>query len=371
MCTNLKNTPLRSVYEKYGGKIIDFTGWALPVQFEGIIQEHERVRNKAGLFDVSHMGEVTVEGKDALKYLDHMMTNNIKALVDNEVVYTLMCYKDGGVVDDLILYRYSDDRFFLVVNASNVDKDYKWLVDNIGNFDVKLENVSSKYAQLAIQGPNAEKILQKIADTNLSEIEFFHFKDPVKVDEVKCIVSRTGYTGEDGFEIYLNPENAVKVWEKLMEVGKEEGLAPIGLGARDTLRFEATLPLYGNEISKDITPIEAGLGYFVKLDKEEFNGKEVLKKQKTEGLTRKEVGFEMKDRGVARHGYNVFDDNSNKIGVVTTGYYSPTLKKNIGIALVDINNSKMGSDLYIEVRNRKLKAEIVSKRFYVKKTKNK
>lgn len=370
METTLKNTPLREVYEKHGGKVIDFAGWALPVQFEGIIEEHERVRNQAGLFDVSHMGEVIVEGKEALKFLDHLMTNDIASLVNNQVIYTLMCYEDGGVVDDLILYRYTQERFFLVVNASNVDKDFKWIQDNAKDFDVKVENVSEKYSQLAIQGPNAQKILQKLTDTNLEDIKFFFFKDPVKVSGVECIVSRTGYTGEDGFEIYLAPENAVTVWNELIKVGEEDGLQPIGLGARDTLRFEATLPLYGNEISKEITPIEAGLGFFVKLDKEEFIGKEALKKQKTEGLKRKEVGFEMKDRGVARHGYKVLDEEGKEIGVVTTGYYSPTLKKNIGVALVNIENSKMGSEFYIQVRNRKLKAEIISKRFYVKKTKN-
>lgn len=365
---NLKKTPLIDVYEMYGGKVVDYAGWSLPVEFEGIIPEHEAVRNAAGLFDVSHMGEVTVKGKDALKFLQHLMTNDISTLVDGQVIYTLMCYENGGVVDDLILYRFSEEDFFLVVNASNVDKDYAWILENKEGFDVKVENVSKDYAQLALQGPKAQEILQKLTPEDLSTIKFFHFKDKVKVEGVECLVSRTGYTGEDGFEIYMNPDNIVELWKKILEVGAEEGAKPIGLGARDTLRFEANLPLYGNEISQDITPIEAGLGFFVKLNKENFIGKSVLLKQKEEGLKRKVVGFEVKDKGIARHGYKVVLEDK-EIGFVTTGYYSPTLKKNIGLALVDIEYTAMGTEFYIAVRNRKLKAEVIDKRFYTKKSK--
>lgn len=368
---NLRETPLIDSYEKYGGKAVDYAGWLLPVEFEGIIPEHEAVRNNAGLFDVSHMGEITVKGKDALKFLQHIMTNDIGILENNQVVYTLMCYENGGVVDDLILYKFDEGDYFLVVNASNADKDFKWLCDNKEGFDIELENVSPKYAQLALQGPKAQEILQRMVDVDLSEIKFFYFKRNVKIKGVDCLVSRTGYTGEDGFEIYMDPSGIVTLWDAILKEGKEDGVKPIGLGARDTLRFEANLPLYGNEISQDITPLEGGLGYFVKLNKEEFIGKDVLQKQKAEGLKRKVIGFEMTDKGIARHGYNVVDENGKEIGVVTTGYFSPTLKKNIGCALINIENSEMGKEIFIRVRNRKLKATIISKKFYNKQTKSK
>lgn len=360
---NLKRTALYEEHKSLKGKIVDFAGWELPVQYEGIIPEHEAVRNAAGIFDVSHMGEVEVKGKDAFDYIQKLITNDLGTIDDNGIIYTMLCYEHGGVVDDLLVYRYSKDHYLLVVNASNADKDYKWMVDNKGNFDVDIINNSDKISEIAIQGPKAESILQKICDKDLSEIKFFKFDREVKVAGAKCLVSRTGYTGEDGFEIYTENHNIVEIWKKLLEVGKEDGIKPAGLGARDTLRFEASMPLYGNEISKDISPLEAGLGFAVKVDKEaDFIGKSALKKQKEEGVKRKVVGFEVLDKGIARHGYEVVKDGE-VIGIVTTGYASPTLGKNIGFALVDANYAALGTELQIKVRNRVLNAVTIKKKF--------
>lgn len=361
----LKKTPLIDSYEKYGGKIIDFAGWALPVQYEGIIQEHEAVRTKAGLFDVSHMGEVEVIGEDAFSFVQNLVTNDVKALVDNQVLYTPVCYPDGGIVDDILVYRFNEKHFFLVINAGNIEKDFQWMVENKGKFNVELNNISPSVAQLAIQGPKAEEILQKLVDTSLQEIKFFFCKRNVSIGGIKCLVSRTGYTGEDGFEIYTSSQKAVSLWDKILKTGKEDGLKPAGLGCRDTLRFEVNLPLYGNELLDTITPLEAGLDFFVRLDKENFIGKDALVKQKEEGLKRKIVGFEMKDRGIPRHGYEVFVGDK-KIGQVTTGYLSPSLKKNIGLALIDYDYSNLGTTIFIKVRNKLSEAVVVSKKFYKK-----
>lgn len=362
---DVKKTALFASHENCGGKIIDFAGWALPVQYQGIIPEHEAVRNAAGIFDVSHMGEVEVKGEEAFAFVQNLVTNDISVLEDNQVLYALMCYEDGGVVDDLLVYKFSNNFFYLVINASNVDKDFQWMLDNKGSFKVSLENVSGKISEVALQGPKAQQVLQKLTDTNLEDIKFFYCNRNVVISGVKCLVSRTGYTGEDGFEIYTDNERIALVWDKVLEAGKEEGLMPCGLGCRDTLRFEATLPLYGNEISKDITPLEAGLGYFVKLNKENFIGKDALVKQKEEGLRRKLVGFEMRDKGIPRHGYEAAV-KGEVIGFVTTGYFSPTLKKNIGLALIDVNYGELGNNIDILIRNKPLKAEIINKKFYNK-----
>lgn len=362
---NLRKTPLFNSYEKYGGKVIDFAGWALPVQYEGIISEHQAVRTAAGVFDVSHMGEIEVKGKDALKFVQNIITNDASILEDNQVLYSPMCYQHGGIVDDILVYRFSDDYFYLVVNASNIDNDFQWMIGNKGDFNIEIENISDDVCELAIQGPRSQQILQKLTDANLSEIKFFHCKRDVTINGVKCLVSRTGYTGEDGFEIYSHSENAILLWDKLLEVGKEVGLAPVGLGCRDTLRFEVCLPLYGNEITKDISPLEAGLGYFVKLDNHSFIGKEALQKQRAEGLKRKLVGFEMEERGIPRHGYEVVV-NGEKIGFVTTGYRSPSLDKNIGLALIDSKYAGLGNEIYIMIRNKASKAVIINKKFYKK-----
>lgn len=365
---NVKKTALFDLHERYGGKIIDFAGWALPVQYEGIMSEHEAVRNAAGVFDVSHMGEVEVKGAQAFDFVQNLVTNDVSVLEDNQIIYTLMCYENGGIVDDLLVYKFTDTHFYIVANASNIDKDFQWMCDNTHGFDVQLTNISKEISELALQGPKAEEILQKLTSVKLSDIKFFHCNREVEIAGVKCLVSRTGYTGEDGFEIYMVNDSVALIWDKLFEVGREYGLRPCGLGCRDTLRFEATLPLYGNEISQDITPLEAGLGIFVKLDKANFIGKDALVKQKAEGLKRKTVGFEMKDKGIPRHGYEVMA-NGEVIGFITTGYLSPTLKKNIGLALIDAKYSELGTEIQIVIRNKPLKAEVISKRFYSKKYK--
>ncbi len=362
---NIKKTPLFDHYEKYGGKIVDFAGWALPVEFSTLKDEHNAVRNKAGIFDVSHMGEVVVSGEEAEKFLDYLLTNEIGKMQEKQISYNLMCYESGTVVDDLIVYKYTNDHFLLVINAGNIEKDVAWIMEKSKLFKVEVEHISNNIAQLAVQGPKAQEVLQKLTDFNLAEIKFFFFEEEINVAGVKCIVSRSGYTGEDGFELYMNKDFVVSLWEKIIDAGKEEGLIPCGLGARDTLRFESGLPLYGNELSDQITPLEAGLGFFVKLQKDDFIGKEALVKQKEEGLKRKIVGFEMIDKGIPRHEYEVFS-NDKKIGFVTTGYMAPTVGRTVGLAMVDAEFSPIGTEILIGVRNKKLKAKVVDKKFYQK-----
>jgi len=361
----MKKTPLYDKHCESGGKIIDFHGWALPVQYSGIIDEHKHVRKAAGLFDVSHMGEITVEGPDAEKFIQKMVTNDISKAGDYRIVYSPMCYPDGGVVDDLLIYKYSPGYYLLIVNASNSDKDYNWLSENLEG-RVRIKNLSEYYAQMALQGPESEKILQKLVGIPLKEIRFFNFLPEAEICGKKAIISRTGYTGEDGFEIYIKGEYAPLLWDNLLQAGEDSGLVPAGLGARDTLRFEAALPLYGNELSRDITPLEVGLDRFVKLEKESFIGKDALIKQKSTGLKRKLVGFEMIDRGIPRSEYDVLV-NGEKIGYVTSGNYSPSLDKNLGMALVDSAFAEIGREVDISIRNRALKARITELPFYSKK----
>jgi aminomethyltransferase len=361
--TSLLRTPLFDVYADFGAKTIDFGGWDLPVQFSSIKEEHEAVRTAAGLFDVSHMGEIDVIGEEALTYLQKMMTNDISKIKDGGAQYTAMCYEDGGTVDDLLVYRKSATHFLLVVNAANIEKDFNWLQSHVSE-NVTVTNISNDVAQLALQGPKAEVILQKLTDYDLSSIRFFKFAEDVEVAGIKALVSRTGYTGEDGFEIYCQNEDAPQLWKSILEVGKDEGALPIGLGARDTLRFEANLALYGQELSPTITPLEAGIGFAVKVDKEvPFIGQEVLKKQKEEGTPRKIIGLEMIDKGIPRTGYEVFV-NDEKIGEVTTGTQSPTLGKNIGLAIIDREYAQLDNVVEVQVRKRRLKAKIVATPFY-------
>lgn len=362
---NLKKTKLFNAHERYGGKIIEFAGWLLPVQYEGIIKEHEAVRNAAGLFDVSHMGEIDVQGKDAFAFVQNLVTNDLMPIQNNQVMYSPMCYHDGGVVDDLLVYKFTSEHFYIVVNASNSDKDYLWMQANKNNYDVEILNLSDQISEVALQGPASEKTLQKLTKINLSEIGFFRFMTDINITGVNCLISRTGYTGEDGFEIYTNNDSIEELWDAILNAGEEFDVKPVGLGCRDTLRFEASLPLYGNEISKDITPLEASLGYFVKLGKDKFIGKDALLKQKELGLKRKLVGIEMIDRGIPRHGYEIQSDGVN-IGYVTTGYYSPTLKKNIGLALIDIKFSEIKTEIQVIIRNKILKANVINKFFYKK-----
>lgn len=363
----MKRTPLYAKHVALGGRIIDFGGWELPVQYQGIIKEHEQTRNAAGLFDVSHMGEITVKGPGAQRFIQRIVTNDITSAQDFQAVYSPMCYENGGVVDDLLIYRRGEEDYLLVVNAANINKDYEWLCAHAVG-DVAINNVSDEYAQLAIQGPHAARILQKLCDKPLEDIKFYRFRSDVCVAGVASIVSRTGYTGEDGFELYLPAEEAAGVWDVLLEAGRDDGLIPAGLGARDTLRFEVALPLYGHELSDSISPLEAGLGMFVKLDKEEFIGKEALAAQKAEGLKRRVVGFEMVERGIPRAQLEVQKDGV-RIGFVTSGGFAPSVGKNLGLALVDIVCAAEGTELDIIIRDKPVKAQVIKKPFYSKKYK--
>lgn len=361
--TSLKQTPLYPIYAKHGAKTIDFGGWDLPVQFGGIQAEHEAVRQRAGLFDVSHMGEFWVTGSDAESFLQKVTTNDVSKMETNQALYSLLCYPSGGVVDDLIIYKLAGDRFMLVVNASNIDKDFAWLKEHLeGN--VKLENVSDDTSLLALQGPRAASILSKLTDSPVAELKSFRFLPDVSVGGIHALISRTGYTGEDGFELYVSARDVIRLWELLLEAGQDEGLEPIGLGARDTLRFEARLPLYGQELSADISPLEAGLGFFVKLDKGDFIGRDALAAQKEKGLPRKSVGIEMIDRGIPRSHYPVYSADDRLIGEVTTGTQSPTYKRNVGLALIETAYAAVDSELFVEIRGKKLKAKVVPTPFY-------
>lgn len=360
--TKLKRTPLYEAHIEAGAKVIDFGGWEMPVQYVGILEEHYTVRARAGLFDVSHMGEINVQGPQALDMVNMLITNDATKLADGQILYTPMCYEHGGIVDDLLIYRHQQEHFLLVVNASNIDKDFAWMEQLAQDYNVKLENISSQIAQLAFQGPLAEKILQRISNVNLSEIKYYWFTHG-KVAGVECLISRTGYTGEDGFEMYFPPQFAVLLWEEILKTGKEEGAEPIGLGARDTLRFEACLPLYGNELGEDISPLEAGLGSFVKLDKSAFTGKQALAAQRAAGVPRKSVGIEMIDRGIPRSHYPLAVDG-REIGFVTSGSFSPTLEKNIGLGLIDAKEAEIGKEIEVVVRGKGVKARIIKKPFY-------
>ena len=359
--SKLKRTPLFESYSKYGGKTIDFGGWELPVQFSSIKEEHDAVRNRAGLFDVSHMGEIFVEGTDAPGYLQKLLSNDISKIQIGGAQYNAMCYETGGVVDDLLVYRLDEDRYLLCVNAANIEKDYEWMVSQKSG-DVSITNQSNEYAQIALQGPLSQEVLQTLTSENLDYIKYFKFKDNVEVAGQMVLVSRSGYTGEDGFEIYGQPDAIIDLWDKILEVGKDKGVVPAGLGARDTLRFEACLPLYGQELSKDISPLEAGIGFAVKLNTE-FIGRDALATQKENGLKRKLVGVEMTGKGIPRHGYKVFKEG-REIGEVTTGTQSPMTKRNIGLALVDASVAAIGTEVEIEIRGKFIPAVVVETPFY-------
>ncbi|MGM0472172.1 MAG: glycine cleavage system aminomethyltransferase GcvT [Bacillota bacterium] len=363
MSDELKRTPLNEEHVKLDSKLVDFGGWEMPVQYSGIIEEHKAVRNQAGLFDVSHMGEIEVKGENALDFLQSILCNDLSQISDEQIQYTMLCYPDGGVVDDLLVYRYNENEFLLVVNASNIEKDYHWIKEHQVD-GVELTNLSPDVGEVALQGPKAEEVLQKLTDYDLSSLGFFKFVNGIEIAGVEALVSRTGYTGEDGFEIYTDNDGIVTIWREILSAGEEEGVQPVGLGARDTLRFEACLPLYGHEISKERNPLEAGLGYFVALDKDrEFIGQEALQEIEEEGYEQKLVGLKMIDRGIPRDGYEVLKDDE-VIGEVTTGSYSPTLDENIALAYVDVDYAEEGTELAVKVRRRELKAEVVSTPFY-------
>ena len=360
----LKKTPLNEVHRTLGGKMVDFGGWDMPVQYKaGVIEEHMATRTRAGLFDVSHMGEIWVEGRDAIPFVNRITTNDVTKLVDGQAHYSTLTNENGGVVDDLLVYRFNDEKLLLVVNASTTDKDWAWITSHKGeDDDLALTNASVSYCQIAIQGPNAIGILQRLTDTNLDEIKYYHFTIG-HVDGVESIISRTGYTGEDGFEVYAPAENAQQLWEKMLETGAEEGILPCGLAARNTLRLESAMSLYGHELGDDITPLEANLGWITKLQKGDFVGRDKIAELKEKGIKRKLVGFEMREPGIARDGYDVYVED-NKVGTVTSGSPAPFLKKNIGLAFVPPEFANVGQELRIDVRGKRLAAEVVPTPFY-------
>ena len=354
----MKKTPLNAVEHELGGKMIDFGGWELPVQFKSILDEHEAVRTNAGLFDVSHMGEILIQGPDALALLQKTTCNDVSKLEDNRAQYNGLLYPTAGFVDDIVIYRMAADDYFVVVNASNSDKDFEWIADSAKGMDVEVKNASADYAQLALQGPSAEKVLQPMTDISLAAVKYYRFARG-KVDGVPAIVSRTGYTGEDGFEIYVAPDAGPRLFKKIIAAGA----TPCGLGARDTLRLEAKMALYGNDIDHSTTPLEADLGWIVKLEKGDFMGRDVLEREKAEGPRRKLIGFEMVDRGIARHGYPIVD-GKEEIGVVTSGTHSPTLKKAIGLAYLPLDKSAPGTQFSVLIRGKEARARVVPTPFY-------
>ncbi len=359
----LKKTPLNEVHRNSGGKMVDFGGWDMPVQYEaGVIAEHLATREKAGLFDVSHMGEIWVDGPDAVAFVNHLTTNDVSKLVDGQAHYSALTNESGGVVDDLLVYRFSDDKLFLVVNAATQDKDWAWISSKVGNYDIKLRHASADFCQIAIQGPKALGILQKLTETDLDAIKYYHFTTG-KVDGVEAIISRTGYTGEDGFEVYADPSKAVQLWKRMMDAGAGEGILPCGLAARNTLRLESAMSLYGHELGDTISPLEANLGWICKLNKGDFIGREPMLTLKEDGLTRKLAGFEMTDRGIARDGFDVYVGDE-RVGAVTSASPAPFLKKNIGLAFLPVQFAKTGQEITIDVRGKKLAAVVVPTPFY-------
>ena len=356
----MKRTAFYDIHKALGAKIVPFAGFEMPVQYEGIIAEHMAVRNSVGVFDVSHMGEFFVKGKDALAFVQKVTTNDASKLVKGKIQYSAACYEDGGVVDDLLVYCWGD-YFMIVVNASNIDKDFAWFEKNKNGFDIALENKSDDYSLLAVQGRNSLPTLQKLTDTNLAEMKYYTFV-PGKIAGLEAIISRTGYTGEGmGFEIYVSSDKASseKLWNAIFEAGKEFDIKPIGLGARDTLRLEAGYCLYGNDIDNTTNTIEAGLGWITKPKKGEFNGKAKVDSELANGCKRKLAGFIVDGRSTARHGYEIYNNEEKKIGVVTSGSISPVLNKNIGLGYVEKQYSEPGSTVKIKIRNDFVKTEIV------------
>jgi len=363
-----KRTPFYQEHENLGAKIIDFGGFDMPVQYEGIKQEHMAVREKAGLFDVSHMGEFFVRGPKALDLIQKVTINDASKLVPGKAQYTAMCYDDGGIVDDLLVYMISGEEYMLVVNASNIEKDWKWIQSH-NSMEAEMENRSDEYALLALQGTNSIKILQKLTDSDVSDIKFYTFEQGAVAGESDVIISATGYTGEKGFELYIDTakSDAVKIWRELLKAGEPEGLEPAGLGARDTLRLEMGFALYGNDITKETNPLEAGLGWLTKMDKDEFVGKEALQKVKDEGVSRKLTGFVIDEgRNVPRSGYKILDGKKNEIGFVTSGTQSISLNKGIGMGYVQMDHAKEGESITIQIRKKEVPATVTKPPFYKK-----
>jgi aminomethyltransferase len=359
--TALKRTPLHAAHVRLGARMIPFGGWDMPVQYTGIVEEHRAVRGAVGCFDVSHMGEFEFRGPEALQALQRLTTNDVSTLEIGQVQYSLLCYEDGGVVDDLTLYRLADDHYMMTVNASNIDKDWAWVSRHLdGRVDAR--NVSEETGLIAVQGPHAERLVGRLSDVDVPAIGYYHFRRG-RVAGVTGIISRTGYTGEDGFELYLPAAETETVWEQLLAEGKRDGAAPIGLGARDTLRLEMKYALYGNDIDETTNPLEAGLGWVVKPAKGDFVGRAATEALRASGLRRRLVGFEMVERAVARHGYPILDASA-AVGVVTSGSYGPSVDKYIGIGYVPTALAAVGSAIAVEVRGRGQAARVVKTPFH-------
>jgi aminomethyltransferase len=359
----LKRTPLYALHRELGARMVDFGGWDMPVQYAGILEEHKAVRERVGLFDVSHMGEFRVSGRDALSSLQALTPNDVAKLADGRIHYSAFLTEKGTFVDDLLVYRRSEDDYLLVVNAGNTPKDFAWAKERARG-DVRLEDQSDGWALIAVQGPKAAGLLARISDPDPSDLPYYGFREG-KVAGSPALVSRTGYTGEDGFEVYCRPENAEAIFRRLLEEGKADGVMPCGLGARDTLRLEAKMALYGNDIDDTVTAFEADLGWIVKMGKGDFIGRDALAAQKAAGVPRKLVGFEMVDRGIARHGYPA--KTAAGAGVVTSGTHSPTLGKPIGLALLPAAASAVGTELEVDIRGRGAAARVVPTPFYKRK----
>ncbi|MGI6144280.1 MAG: glycine cleavage system aminomethyltransferase GcvT [Clostridia bacterium] len=372
-----KRTILYPQHVQLGAKIAEFAGWDMPIQYQSVIEEHHAVRTKAGLFDISHMGEIEVSGPDALTFLQRLCTNDLAKMCVGQVLYTLMCYPTGGIVDDLLVYRLEQDKYWLVVNAGNKDKDWDWINEQLTLMHreeqekqtVELRDISDEIGLLALQGPLAQQILASISIESLEELRYYRFIF-TNLAGVDALVSRTGYTGEDGFELYLPVEKTPFIWEKLLETGKDAGLGlvPVGLGARDTLRFEAGLPLYGHELTEKVTPLEAGLEFFIAWQKDDFIGKAALLKQKEEGVSSKLVGFMMIERGIPRAGYPLIKDGES-IGEVTSGSFAPTLGQNLGLGFVVSKEAFIDNEISVLIRGKEVKAKVTKKPFYKREVK--
>jgi len=355
-----KQTALYQIHKDLGAKLVEFAGYEMPIQYSGIIEEHKQVRNSVGVFDVSHMGEFLISGDDAESFLNYVTINNVAGMSVGQAQYNAMCYEDGGMIDDLLIYKF-EDHYLMVVNAANLEKDWNWLEDHATD-SVSLEDVSDSTTLLAVQGPNSRNLLQKLTESDLSKVKFYYFIEG-KIDDVPATIARTGYTGELGFELYIDNKYATQIWNVIFDAGEEFDVLPVGLGARDTLRLESGFCLYGNDIDKTTNPLEAGLGWITKLDKGDFIGRGAVQKAKDNGLTRRLIGFELQERGIPRHGYTI-TKGGEEIGEVTSGSQSPMLGKGIGMGYVRWEYRKPGEEIAIQVRNKEIPAIVVKPPFH-------
>ncbi len=359
---SIKNTALSHIHEALGAKMVPFAGYNMPVQYEGVNAEHETVRTGVGVFDVSHMGEFLLTGPNALALIQRVTSNDASTLTIGRAQYSCLPNRDGGIVDDLLVYKIKEEQYLLVVNASNIEKDWNW-ISLFNDLGVEMRNLSDDYSLLAIQGPKAVAVMQTLTSVDLSTIKYYHFEVGPFAGIENVIISATGYTGSGGFEIYCKNNEVEQIWNKLFEAGKSVGIKPIGLAARDTLRLEMGFCLYGNDINDSTSPIEAGLGWITKFTKE-FTNSQALKAQKEAGVSRKLVGFELVDKGIPRHDYVILDANGKNIGIVTSGTMAPSLKKAIGMGYVATEHAAVGSTIYIEIRDKKIEAKVVAYPFY-------